>query len=1041
MHWLASICVKRPVFATVIILILVVVGVLGYSRLSVDRFPKMDAPTITITTRLQGASPKEIESDVSDKIEEAVNTIAGIEDLTSTSTEGVSQVTVSFDMSKDINVAAQEVRDRVNRIINDLPTDIDQPEVEKMDPDSAPILVVALVADKPVREVTEYADKVLRRQIESVSGVGQATLLGGQKRQINVWLDPVSLQSRGLTSTDIQQAFNRQNVQIPSGTVKSSVKNQNLRVIGKVQSIDEIRQIIVSEKDGALIRVQDVARVEDGEVEEDSVARLNGVSTVVLSIRRQSGENIINVANAIKERLDDIRKTLPSGYRIDVVRDNSTVILTSTGVVKEHLVLGSIFAALVVLIFLGNSRATIISALSIPTSIIATFGIMWMTNMTINEISLVALALAVGIVIDDTIIVVENIYRRIEHFGESPAVAAVTGTKEIGMAVTATTFSLLAVFLPVAFLGGMVGQFLKSFGMTMSFAIAISLLVSFTLGPSLGARLLRKSSKKGLDSWLERMVNVFYKPLENGYIWILRHALRLRWLVVLLSLATVASIVPLLGHVGKDMMPPNEEAQLTVSLRAPEGTSLQATDLIAERIAKSIRSMQGVEYTLTTIGDDAQGTQNMAGIYVHLTDPAKRSESQAQIIERVRKDLIPQLPSDLRVSVSEVSPFGSGTMGSVQYVVAGPDLDRLSQLVIDSLPDIKKIDGIRDVDTNLNPGKPEITLQPNRAMAGQLGVSVADLSNTLHILVGGLETTTYEEGGEQYDIMLRAEEKFRNDESGLSLIAVRGSGQELVSMDKLVTRGFQEGPAQINRLNRRRQITITANSAPGVDQQTILTQLDAIVAKMNLPSDYSAGPTSMSREVGRTASRFVTTFMLAFVFMYLILAAQFESWIHPFTILLTLPLTLPFALLGLILLGQSFNIFSALGILVLFGVVKKNGILQVDHTNQLREAGMSRLDAIIQANRDRLRPILMTTAAFVAGMMPMMLAKGIGSAFHNATAGVVVGGQTLSLLLTLLAIPVFYSLFDDLIAWTSRIFKKSPAGDPSINVVETGTSL
>lgn len=1027
MQWLAAVCVKRPVLATVIILVLVVVGILGYTRLSVDRFPRIDAPTITVTTRLQGASPKEIESQITDKIEESVNTISGIEDLSSTSTEGVSQVTLSFVLDKDINVAAQEVRDRVNLVINELPKDIDQPEIEKMDPDASAILILALVADRPVREVTEYADKTLRRQLESVSGVGQVTLLGGRQRQINVWLDPVRLQSHGLCATDVQQAFARQNVQIPAGSIKGGLVDRNLRVIGKAQSVEEIRQIIVREQDDRLVRVADVADVQDGEVENQTVARRDEVSSVVLSIRRQSGENIISVVEAIKERLTDVRKLLPPGYQVDVVRDMSTVIITSTGVVKEHLVLGAVFAAVIVLVFLGNSRATIISALSIPTSIIATFGLMWATDQTINEISLVAMALVVGIVIDDTIIVVENIYRRIESHGESPAIAAVTGTREIGMAVMATTLSLLAVFLPVAFLGGMVGRFLKSFGLTMSFAIAISLIVSFTLAPALGARLLKKPDRKGFDHWLTKFVNAFYKPIENGYIWILRHALAHRWVVVILCLITICSTVPLVGHVGKDMMPPNEEAQLSMSIRAPEGTSLEATDLIARRVAHQVRLLPEVQYTLTTIGDNSQATTNLASIYVRLIDPAKRKQSQMQIMERIRQEILPTLPQDLRASVSEVPPFGSGGGGSgIQYVISGPSLDRLTQVGEDALREMKKIPGIRDVDSNMNPGKPEITVHIDRSKAGQLGVSVADLSDTLHLLVGGLEVSTYEEDGEQYDIRLRADSMYRQDTSAMDLIFVPGTANP-VALTNVISMGSQEGPGQINRLNRRRQVTLTANAAPGVDQQTILDGIESIIAKQNLPADYTSGPTAMSREVGRTFTRFVSAFALAFVFMYLILAAQFESWIHPFTILLTLPLTLPFALLGLIFLGQSFNIFSALGILVLFGVVKKNGILQIDHTNQLRAAGMPRLQAILDANRDRLRPILMTTAAFVAGMLPMMLANGIGSAFHNATAGVVVGGQTLSLLLTLLAIPVFYSLFDDVILWTKRIFSKRSA--------------
>ena len=1021
MQWLAEICVRRPVLATVIILLFVVVGLAGYTKLSVDRFPKVDAPTITVTTTLDGASPKEMETEVTDRIEEAVNTISGIDDLSSTSSEGVSIVRISFVLEKDSDIAAQEVRDRINRIFGELPKDVDQPKVEKMDPDSAPILSLSLVSDRPVREITEYADKVLRRQLENVAGVGQVTLLGGRKRQINVWLDPVRLQSHGLTAIDAQQTFNRQNVQISGGAVKNAVTDRNLRVIGKAQSVEEIGQLIVKTQDGGLVRVKDVARVEDGEAEADSVARKNGVNTVVLSIRRQSGENIIDVVDSVKSRLAEIRRHMPEGYRVEVVRDNSLVIKTSTGIVKEHLILGALLAALVVMLFLGNSRATIISAISIPCSIVSTFGIMWIAGQTINEISLVALALVVGIVIDDTIIVVENIFKHVEEHGEESFSAAVSGTKEIGPAVMATTLSLLAVFLPVAFMGGMVGKFLKSFGLTMSFAIAISLLISFTLAPALAARLFKNAGASWLDRRLEGLVNLFYRPVERFYIWLLGHALSHRWAVVLVAVAAVAACQPMLKMIGKDFMPSNEEAQFAVSIRAPEGTSLAATDLIAERVAREIRLMSDVEYTLLTIGDDSQGATNLASIYVRLVDPSKRKPTQSQIMEKVRDELLPKLPKELRVSVMEVSPFGGsgGGPNGVSYVIAGPSLDRLSEVSAKVLAEMRKLSGVRDADSSHIPGKPEITVLVDRSKAGQMGISVSDLSTTLRLLVGGLQVSTYEDKGEQYDIRLRADEQFRNDKHVLSMLSVPSAGQLPVSLLNVVSLGAQEGPAQINRLNRRRQVTLSANiaSGSGVSQQDILDGIDQIVKMQNLSSDYFAGPTSMSKELGKTMNRFVTAFTLALVFMYLILAAQFESWLHPFTILLSLPLTLPFALLGLLLLGQSLNIFSALGLLVLFGVVKKNGILQIDHTNQLRAMGMPRREALLRANRDRLRPILMTTAAFVAGMIPMMLAKGIGSAFHNATAGIVVGGQTLSLLLTLVAIPVFYSLFDDVIIW------------------------
>lgn len=577
---------------------------------------------------MDGATPKEIETEITDKIEEAINTVSAIDEVRSTSSEGVSQVLVTFLLEKNVDVAAQEVRDQVNQILGELPDGVDAPVVEKLDPDASPILNIAVVAERPVCEITEYADKVLRRQLESVPGVGQVRLIGGRKRQINVRLDSIRLRAFGLTATDVQRAIRAQNVQIPGGMVKNAAHELGLRVLGKAASVEELRRLVVRELEGGLVRLSDVAAVEDGEQEAQSAARRDGVPSVILSLRKQSGENTIAVVNAVEERLTENRPLLPKGYEITIVRDNPRVIRTSVDAVKEHLILGALFAALVVLLFLGNGRATLISALAIPTSIIAAFGVMWAQDLTLNQISLVALALAVGIVIDDAIIVVENIFRHMEEKGESAFDAAISGTREIGLAVMATTLSLLAVFIPVAFLGGIVGMFLKSFGLTMAFAIAVSLLVSFTLLPALAARLFHHHETPGpWDRALERSVNLFKCPIERLYLVMLRFSLRHRGVVVVACVAVLATLPVLMKWVKKDFLPPVEEAEFVVSLRAPEGSTLAATDLLAERVAREIRRMTGVESTLLTIGDNEQRTANVAEIYVRLLPLGNRSIS------------------------------------------------------------------------------------------------------------------------------------------------------------------------------------------------------------------------------------------------------------------------------------------------------------------------------------------------------------------------------------------------------------------------------
>jgi hydrophobe/amphiphile efflux-1 (HAE1) family protein len=1027
MQWLAAISVRRPVLASVIILVFVVVGLLGYTKLPVDRFPKIDFPTVSIVTRQDGATPKEIETEITDKIEEAVNTVAGIDELRSISSEGISQVLVTFVLEKNIDVAAQEVRDRIARIIPDLPEDVDAPIIEKLDPDAAPILNLALVADKPVREITEFADKVLRRQLESVPGVGQITLLGGRLRQINVWLDPMRLRSYSMTAADVQRALRSQNIQIPAGTVKNAASEAGFRVLGKARSIEEIGLLVVREAGGGLVRVRDVARIEDGAEEQKTVARNNGVPSVVLSIRKQSGTNTVAVVDAVNEKLDDVKKLLPAGFDVAVVRDTSQVIRTSVHAVKEHLVLGAFFAAIIVLIFLGNSRATIISALAIPTSIIAAFGVMWAQGVTLNVISLVALALAVGIVIDDAIIVVENIFRHMEEKGEDSFTASIEGPREIGTAVLATTLSLLAVFVPVAFLSGIVGMFLKSFGLTMAFAIAVSLLVSFTLTPTLSARMFRNGHATRFDTWLEHLVNLFYRPVEAFYMVLLRFSMRHRWVIVLACFGILGALPTLFRIVQKSFLPPVEEGEFVVNIRTPEGTSLAATDLMTERFARAMRDLPGVDGTLLTIGDNDQRTPNLAGIFVRLNDPALR-EDQQTLMDRVRQEIVPKFPVEWRITVLSVPPFNTGmSSANVQYFIAGPDLDTLTRATDSVISEVKDLPGIRDLDSSLIPGKPEISGSVDRNKAGEMGASIQDISGTLRLLVGGLDVSTYDDGGEQYDIHLQAEETYRNTSEVLNLLTVPSSRAGPVAISNLLTLSNTDSPSQINRLNRRRQVTITANNAPGIGETEILDGIAAAVNRLNLPADYASGSAGRSKEMAKAGKAFMVAFMMAFIFMYLILAAQFESWVHPFTILLALPLTLPFAILSLILFDQSVNIFSMLGILVLFGMVKKNGILQIDHTNQLREKGMNRLDAILLANKERLRPILMTTLAFVAGMVPMMTAKGVGAAYNNATAGVILGGQSLSLLLTLLATPVIYSIFDDIIHFRQHRREKRAA--------------
>jgi HAE1 family hydrophobic/amphiphilic exporter-1 len=1042
MQKLAEICIRRPVFAAMLVLALVVVGAASYFRLGIDRFPSVDLPTVSVRTSLPGASPEEVETLISQRIEEVVNTVDGIDQLRSISGQGTSIVIATFNLDRDIDAAAQDVRDRVSTVVRDLPEDTLPPVVQKFDNDSSPVLTISLSADRPLRELTELADKIVRVQIERAGGVGEVRVVGGLERAINVWIDANRLAAYKIPISQVRQALERQNADVPGGNVDEGRRELVLRTMGRYTEPRDFNNLVVANINGAPIRLRDIGRVEDGTKEQRSLARLNGVPTVTLEVRRQSGTNTVEVIGNVKREIERIQAQLPSDVRLEVIRDQSRYIEAALHEIKVHLILGSILACLVVLIFMRSWRSTIIAGIAIPASVIATFGMMRALDFTLNSVTMLALVLMVGVVIDDAIVVLENIFRFIEEKKMNPMQAAREATADIGLAVMATTLSLVVVFLPVSFMSSISGRFLYQFGITAAVAVMVSLLVSFTLTPMMSARLLRVDDAGGHgahDDGEAASRRGFYAWLDRWYTRALTLAMHHRVIVSVLALIVIAANVPLYRLVKQEYIPSDvDEAEFEVNVTAPEGTSIAVMDESMRAIESELRSTPGVRLVLASVGGSFLGGVNQGGAYVRIApheertfsltrlwkgitqgrplDAFRGNYSQRDVMQEIRRRLRKFAP--LRVSVRNAPSFNiGGGNWDIDFVLRGPDIQALARYAEQLREKSQQLGGIVDADTTLKLDKPELRVVIDRARAADLGVDTSDIATSLRLMVGGdEEVSRYRDPtiNEDYDVQLRLTDRDRRDPETIGRLYVPSSRGGLVRLDNLVTIKEDTSPSRIDRLDRQRQVSLRAGVAPGYALADRLEALRGAVAEMNLPAAYTTAISGRGRELERTFTEFIFAFLLSIAFMYMILASQFESVVHPITILLSLPLAVPFALFSQWATGDTLNLYSALGILVLFGVVKKNSILQIDHMNNLRARGMERYEAIIQANRDRLRPILMTTLALVAGMLPLALGTGPGAEERRSIAVVVIGGQTLSLLLTLLVTPVAYSIFDSL---------------------------
>jgi HAE1 family hydrophobic/amphiphilic exporter-1 len=997
-----------------LIMSLVVLGTFSFRNLGVDLFPKADPATVNVALTLPGASPDELSTSVIEPMEEAISGVSGIDEIQARSSEGRGQITVRFVLEREINDAANDVREKVASAIRDAPPELLPPVITKVDPDADPVFSL-IVSSKAMslRTLTELSDKQIARAIQTVNGVGEVTVSGGRAREIHVVVDIEKLNSYGLSMTEVRDALVQENVEIPGGTIEQGKGQLLLRTLGRVDASADFNGIVVATKNGTPIRIADIGYAEDAFERPTSAVWLGETPAVMLDVRRAMGENTVAVIEGVRAKLATIERSLPSSVTMTVIRDDSRFIYASISSLEEHLIFGSLFATIVVMFFIRNLRAVIISALAIPASIISSFTLMNIMGFTLNNMTLLAITLAVGIVIDDAIVVLENIFRYIEEKNCTPFEAAIQGTREVALPVMATTLSLVVIFLPIAFMNGYAKRFINPFGWTMAFAILVSMLVSFTLTPMLSSRFLKladgaadqKTKEHGffhwVDQWYARQVN-----------WALDHP----GIIIGISVVTALLAFPLNRMVGREFVPNEDMGEWTIHLDAPEGTSLEGTTEVAFQLVKELGGIEGVAAIEPSIGISGPGGPPT---HIHFLCQAlsleKRKSTQAQIITEMRRRLAAH-PS-YRPSITSRTALGSGegTGGfAISANILGPDLDQLAEYSKKALAAAQQLPSLTDVKINLNLSNPEVHVAVDRKRAADLGVRMATIGNILRLAVSGDdEISFYKEGVEQYPVKIRVLENQRRDIEEIGRLTVP-SATGPVRIDNIARLERGLGPTTLQRSNRQFTVMLISDVAPGHALDEASNDVRRMLEGLNMPTMMSYKLQGQSKILDETTANLIMAISLAMIFVYMVLASQFESFLQPVVIMLVLPIAVPFALFTLWITGRTLNLWSALGMLLLLGIVKKNSILQVDYANVLRAKGEPLREAIVESCRTRLRPILMTTTAIIAGLIPTSLGIGIGGTGRAAIAVTIIGGQALCLFLTLLLVPVAYVKFDAL---------------------------
>ncbi len=1016
---LSELSIKNAVFAVMLMGLLLVFGYIGFLRLGVSQYPDVEFPIVTVSTTLRGAAPEVIESDISEVIEDAVSSVQGIRSITSSSVQGVSAVQIEFELNRDINLAVQDVRDKVSSAVRLLPRDIDPPLISKVNPQDSPIMWLGLAGQRSLQELSDYAEENLKPELQNVQGIGEIIVGGSRVRTIRIWADARKMEAYRLSADDLVSSLQRQHVELPGGRIESQAIEFNVRTVGEAISVEELNRLILKYENGSPIFLHQVAYVEDGLADRRSVARRDGLPSVGLGIRKQRGANTVAVADAVKAKLPELNKVLPEGMQLGISFDGSQFIKEAIDELKFTLILAVLFTAVVTLLFLGSLRSTIIIALAIPTSIVGTFSVMYFLGFTLNTMTLLALSLSVGVVVDDAILVLENIFRHRQR-GLQKREAAQLGSREITFAAMAATIAVIAIFLPVAFMTGIIGRFFFEFGVTVSVAVLLSLLVALTLTPMLSSRFLTQTQSR---FWIFRKTDEFYEKLSAGYSKLLPFTVNHRWIVVLATLIVVFLSFLLMGKVPKEFVPSQDQSRFMVNLETPVGSSVDYTNMMLLKSEKVLQEMPEIKTYFAAVGiGGAERGVNKAILFVTMVPKEQRARSQQDVLTYLRKELN-SIPGMKAIPVDLSQTGFTATRGfPIEFAVRGPNLEKLDEYSGQLMAGMKEISGVVDIDSDFELGMPEVRVTPERRKAADVGVDMASIGRTVNTLIGGTDVAKFKDRGKRYDVRMRLVSQQRETPADIGTILIRNNRGQLIPLRDLADITVKPSLQVISRKDRQRAITVFANLVPGTDQQAVLKRIQELADK-TLPEGYRISFTGSSQAFKESFQSLLFALFMGILIAYMVLGSQFNHFIHPVTVLVALPFSFTGAIAALYITGQSLNIFSMIGLILLMGLVKKNSIIMVDFTNHLRELGKDRNEALFEACPVRLRPILMTSISTIVGALPACLALGPGSESRMPMGIAVIGGLIFSTFLTLFVVPSVYTILDDLGEQVSRILR------------------